>query len=297
MKILGFTVVLVVLFVMGYALQSSITPLLVKDNSLVIDMTRQVEVNGIKMEVDLKEMSEDDKPASLTLKDAIEMKSEDGSMIRSYQKGQSIELVSLTDKGQLEVADPADAKFSGKIDADKTDIYEELGKRKMAAIEANEAAVKAEIARVEQVKIDRAAKNPDPAVVPVPDTTVAENDPQGEEPMPEPGATSPQDPEPSTPATEPDPVIANNSTLAADKIVDVMKESIKGGAIKEFTFEQVDEWIAGEAEEVDGVSYQTGLASYKAETIFGVKAVQAKALIQDGKVKKWIYAKTGMQIR
>jgi len=50
-------------------------------------------------------------------------------------------------------------------------------------------------------------------------------------------------------------------------------------------------------EEVDGESYQTGMAAYKAKTIFGVKTVQAKALIKGGKVAKWVYAKTGMEIR
>ncbi|MBB07212.1 MAG: hypothetical protein CMN03_02995, partial [Roseibacillus sp.] len=53
----------------------------------------------------------------------------------------------------------------------------------------------------------------------------------------------------------------------------------------------------GEEENVDGEMYQTGLAAYKAQTIFGEKTVQAKALIQKGKVVKWIYAKTGMEIR
>ena len=66
---------------------------------------------------------------------------------------------------------------------------------------------------------------------------------------------------------------------------------------KEFKFEQVEGWKAGEEETVDGESYQTGLAAYKAQTIFGEKTVQAKALIKGGKVVKWIYAKTGMEIR
>ena len=76
-----------------------------------------------------------------------------------------------------------------------------------------------------------------------------------------------------------------------------MQESVKGGGIKEFKFEQVEGWKAGEEENVDGELYQTGLAAYKAQTIFGEKTVQAKALIQKGKVVKWIYAKTGMEIR
>ena len=76
-----------------------------------------------------------------------------------------------------------------------------------------------------------------------------------------------------------------------------MKASVKGGAVKEFTMEQVQTWKAGEKENVDGEDFQTGTADYKAETIFGVKTVQAKALIKAGKVSKWVYAKTGMEIR
>ena len=67
--------------------------------------------------------------------------------------------------------------------------------------------------------------------------------------------------------------------------------------MKEFSFEQVLGWKAGEDEEVDGTKYQTGQAAYKAETIFGVKTIQAKALIKDGKVAKWIWPNSGMEIK
>jgi hypothetical protein len=99
------------------------------------------------------------------------------------------------------------------------------------------------------------------------------------------------DPPPAPP--EPAPAAALN----AEQIVEVMKASVQGGSIKEFTLAQVQGWKAGEEEDVDGETYQTGLAAYKAQTIFGEKTVQAKALIKGGKVTKWIYAKTGMEIR
>jgi hypothetical protein len=76
-----------------------------------------------------------------------------------------------------------------------------------------------------------------------------------------------------------------------------MQESIKAAQIKEFTFDQVLEWTAGPDETVDGETYQTGLASYKAETIFGVKTIQAKALIKGGKLQRWIWPKSGMEIK
>ena len=80
-------------------------------------------------------------------------------------------------------------------------------------------------------------------------------------------------------------------------IVRLMQDSVRSGQIEEFKFEQVLGWKAEGEEEVDGVSYQTGLAAYKAETIFGVKTIQAKALIKDGKVAKWIWPKSGMEIK
>ena len=76
-----------------------------------------------------------------------------------------------------------------------------------------------------------------------------------------------------------------------------MQESIRTGQIKEFSFDQVLTWKADADETIDGKTYQIGLASYKAETIFGVKTIQAKALIKDGKVQRWIWPKSGMEIK
>ncbi|MFD2256407.1 hypothetical protein ACFSSA_06960 [Luteolibacter algae] len=80
-------------------------------------------------------------------------------------------------------------------------------------------------------------------------------------------------------------------------IVAVMQSSIKNGEIKEFTFDKVLDWSANEEPEtIDGESYQTGIASYKAETVFGVKTIQAKALIKDGAVVRWLWPKSGLEI-
>ena len=46
-----------------------------------------------------------------------------------------------------------------------------------------------------------------------------------------------------------------------------------------------------------GSSFQTGTLNYKAETIFGVRTIQAKALISNGEVVRWIWPKSGMEIR
>ncbi|MCW1923434.1 hypothetical protein OKA05_12790 [Luteolibacter arcticus] len=154
-----------------------------------------------------------------------------------------------------------------------------------------------------------APPKPDPTPKPTPapePPPVVKNDPEPTptpEPTPEPTPVVPDPaPEPAPtptpePAPEPAPAPVASGTLSADDIVKVMQDSIKEKQVKEFTFEQVLGWKAGEEEEVDGAKYQTGQAAYKAETIFGVKTIQAKALIKDGKVSKWIWPNSGMEIK
>jgi hypothetical protein len=101
------------------------------------------------------------------------------------------------------------------------------------------------------------------------------------------------------PAPEPEPEPAPEPVAEGPvDVVAVMQESIKSGSIKEFSFDQVLDWQASEeAETIDGDSYQIGTASYKAETVFGVKTIQAKALIKDGKIVRWLWPKSGMEIK
>lgn len=132
---------------------------------------------------------------------------------------------------------------------------------------------------------------PPPAATPEPAPTPAPA------PTPDPAPVAEVAPEPmEDPEPEPAPP-APSAALSAEEIVAVMQDSIKANQVKEFNFDQVLGWKAGEEEEVDGETYQTGLASYKAETIFGVKTIQAKALIEGGKVAKWIWPNSGMEIK
>lgn len=141
--------------------------------------------------------------------------------------------------------------------------------------------------------VEQLIANPPPAPAPVeptPPPVVAVQEPaKTPEPMPE--VAKEPEPEP-----EPEPT-ASAGSLAPDDIVKVMQESVRSAQIKEFTFDQVIGWKAGEDEEVDGEKFQTGLAAYKAETIFGVKNIQAKALIQGGKVIRWIWPTSGLEIQ
>lgn len=87
-----------------------------------------------------------------------------------------------------------------------------------------------------------------------------------------------------------------STPLAATDVVGIMQESIRGGQIKEFTFNQIIGWDAGDEETVNDVVFQTGRVSYNAD-IFGIKTIEAKALIKKGKVQRWIWPKSGLEIQ
>ena len=94
--------------------------------------------------------------------------------------------------------------------------------------------------------------------------------------------------------TEPEPEVPDGPV----DVVAVMKASIEAGDISEFTFDQVTDWEALEEEETfGGESYKIGLLTYKAETFVGVRTIQAKALIKGNKVARWLWPKSGMEIK
>jgi hypothetical protein len=162
------------------------------------------------------------------------------------------------------IVEKSDSNGKGKISPKDTDLFQQLVKR-IYEREAGGAVA--------------TAPAPAPAPAPVP---VAKIDPVV--PNPEP-----------IPVVEPAPAV--DAKLGEDEIIALMKDSIASGAVKEFTSEQVKGWKANGEETIDGTEYQTGLAAYEAATIFGVRPVQAKALIKDGKIERWVYAKSGMEIQ
>ena len=80
-------------------------------------------------------------------------------------------------------------------------------------------------------------------------------------------------------------------------IVSCMQASVADGKVTEFKADQVTEWVAGEDMEFDGANYQTGMVTFEAETILGKQQQKAIALIEDGEVVKWCWAKTKLEMR
>lgn len=112
---------------------------------------------------------------------------------------------------------------------------------------------------------------------------------------PEPAPPMPKDPEPVVPEPTPEPPAPTKLDEAA--IVALLKKDVQAGKVTEFKANQVTAWKAGEDMEFDGDTYQTGRVTFKAETILGVQEHEAIALIEDGEVYKWMWAKTKLEMR
>jgi hypothetical protein len=239
---------------------------------------------GLAIQIDLKSVTDHETPPKVTLNKKAVVMANDGSSATPLSKGDEVNVVKRIG-GNLLIS--AGGPLQGSVPIEDTDFAERVIRQRGAKLFSG---VGSEIA---------AAPNPVPGPGPGPEP--GPEPAPGPEPMPAPTPPTPA-PTPPTdvsdpPAPAPEPAPAADGKLTPEEIVEVMKASIKAGEIKEFTFEQVQDWKAGEEEDVDGETFQTGMAAYKAQTIFGEKIVQATALIKDRKVQKWIYSKTRMEIR
>ena len=122
---------------------------------------------------------------------------------------------------------------------------------------------------------------------------------------PAPTNTEPALPKPQSPSAQPTPSSTVSpkptptapSTATSTDAVMLMRDTLRNSPLKEFSASQITTWSAGPQETIDGESFATGIISYEAKTILGQKSMQAKALIKNGSIKKWIHAKSGIEIK
>ena len=80
-------------------------------------------------------------------------------------------------------------------------------------------------------------------------------------------------------------------------IISCIKASVQGEGVSEFTPEQVSAWEVAEDMEFDGQTYQVGSVTVEEQTILGPQTNKAIALIENGEVVKWLWAKTKLEVR
>lgn len=220
--------------------------------------------------IDATTFPADQLPEKIMLKGDAEIADPASDLKMKITAGSRVNLIRLD--GDHVIISPGAGSLEGRIPIAQTDLLEQL-----AALPKNPAPVPPVIAATPPVVPEMPAEPATPEPAPVPEPT----------PVPAP-----------EPAPVPEPAPAPAAPVGPVDVVAIMQGSIKGGEIKEFTFDQVLDWQAADATEtVDGEVYHTGIASYKAETVFGVKTIQAKALIKGGKVARWLWPKSGMEIK
>jgi hypothetical protein len=226
-------------------------------------------------------------PDKVTLKSDVEFSDQKSGLKMTMTAGSEVRLLRV--EGGNAIVRPGETEYSILVPIKNTDFEARFGGTETTAADPAP---------------DTEPASPEPDADPMPD---AGTDADSEtEPMPD--ADSETEPMPDTdtetepmpdPDAQPESDTESDTPLLAPKltdIVEIMKFSIRNGGVKEFKIEDVLEWTAGPEETVDGELFQTGNLSYKAETLFGVKTIQAKALIRDGQVQRWIWPKSGVEI-
>ncbi len=285
MKYLKLVVVPLVLYFVGHMAGPMIGSAFVNELEKDTTLRRDVKVNDLIFPVNLAEMRGDDLPEKIKLVKQVTLPTISGEGSKVIAPGREVKLLNRNEK--MLIIETTDGLAKGEVEIASTDIFETIGRAKMDAALASAGGSKTPQPAPAKPAPAKPVPQPMPPVVEKPVVAAVVD------PVPE---TS----DPMTPAAvepEPEPEPAGGGKLTPEQIVEVMKKSVSSGAVKEFKLDQVEAWKATEEEDFGGETFQTGLAAYKAETIFGVKTVQAKALIKDGKVSKWVYAKTGMEIR
>lgn len=178
--------------------------------------------------------------------------------------------------------------YKKKMEENKVD--EDLTKSEEAEVEDDE-----EVTTSEPVKpsVPDMEVKPEVVVEEIPAEVVPE-------PTPAPVVVEPAPAPEVVPAPEPAPVVEQpvvSVKLTDAQIIAVLKKSVAAAEVNEFNMNQVLDWKGAGEETINGETYAVGFAIYGAKTIFGDEKLQAKALVKDGKVVKWLWPTTNTEMR
>lgn len=281
MKYLFYGIGVFASFFLGKMLYGTLSPILLGTEKEEVrgEMVREVKVQsamGTVVEtIDLRDVDEKDYPTKITLATSVILSNEEGLDPLPLETGSPVTPVQLVDT-TLIVTSPLASHLTGRVSVFETSFVEDVAKKRMDRRLS-------EVAARDAQKGSEAADPGKKENMEKPAQEMVKNEPKEEmvEPEPEP-----------EPVAEPEVVELTDEQLIAE-----MKASLQSGAIKELAMDSVQTWEVLPVEQFDGQEFRVGLATYQEMTILGQKTLQAKALFRDGKLVKWIHAKTGMQIR
>ena len=288
MRYAKFAIIVFVLYFLGYVLGPTITPMLVNEKKTTSSLVKNVKIQSAIYKIDLAEYRTDDLPEIVKIAKQIKLETNSGEGVKMLTRGTEVKL--LNRDGLELIIETTDGVAKGRVAIETTDLYGVLAQAKFDK----------DAGKVAGRPTPDSPKPPVNPPAPVNPPPVADPSPPVATP-PAPGAGSPMvtsgdggtdGSDNSEPAPEP-----ADKKLSPDELVALMKKFIAAGTLKEFKADQVVTWKTGEDESIDGVNYQIGMVTYKAQTIFGEKPVNAKALIKGGEVDRWVFAKSGMEMR
>lgn len=228
------------------------------------------DAEDVEVQIDLSKVTEADFPAKVTLKKPCTLSDEDSGVTMQLKAGVKVKPIRL--EGDQLVFQPVGLPIEGKIEISNTD-FKELAAPLMLQ------RVQEEMDSGDSDSTMDSEPEPDP--IPVPEL----------DPMPDPEV----EPEP---AEDPEPAPKSDTPkVGGGDAVSLMKASVAADDVTEFEVAQVVSWKAGKPIKFDGKVYQTGLVTFKAETILGMQEHDAIALISKGAVVKWMWAKTKLEMR
>ena len=187
-------------------------------------------------------------PKRVAIKSPVEFDMGGGNRMKMAE-GREVVPLALSAEGMLTVASGEGSATKAVIPVDQTDFKDRVTKR------YNDGMVKILDQAVARQQAERErATTPEPGGTATPPATVAEGVPAAE----------------------------------ADRNLALMRESVAAGALAGVTPGQVKAWRWIGFEEIEGVGYQTGVAVVTKQTYFGEYETEAKALIRNGEVERWV---------
>ena len=285
MKVLLFLIGIAAAGVLGYSFEPSMRYSLTgKERGSVFNSdSKTVTLDDKKGEakevrkIDLAKFPKERLPQKVTLKGDVAFSNKETEVTMKVSAGSKVNLVKVD--GSNVVISPGVGDLEGRVPVAATNLMELLQAMPEGPVATEPSAG------------DQTAPETAPQTAPKTEPMA------GAETTAEPETSA----EPKTmeePAPEPKPAPEPDVPAGPTDVVAVMKASIEAGDISEFSFDQVTDWEAVDEEEsFDGESYKVGLLTYKAETFVGVRTIQAKALVKGNKVARWLWPKSGMEIK
>jgi hypothetical protein len=286
--------------ILGYALEPNLRVVLTGQALAKPDISSNSRIlvqRGLGAEkLDLESLTSEQLPEMVRISTGLKVEDSATGITMNIPAGNNVKLVSID--GTNAVVSQG-GSYVGSIPLMDTDLLQRLAEMPATATPAPAPAPAPAAPEPESPATVETAEPPaipEPPTVPdpTPEPEIVVPDPTSTPPEPAPAVEPAVPSEPATPAGE---LAVPATPTSQANVVQVMQASVKSGQIKEFKLDQVTEWKAGQAEEFEGEMFQTGTALYKAVTFLGEKTIEAKAFIKDGKVQRWIWPRSNMEIK